>query len=88
MDISGTIYDILEFKSEFDVVDWNFGIKDLWFGIRKIPLLGQVKFGHMKEPFSLEGLTSSKYINFMERSLPTEAFAPGRNGGIKCHGRQ
>jgi len=35
----------------------------------------------MKEPMSLEAMTSSKYNVFMERSLPN-AFSPGRNTGF------
>lgn len=39
------------------------------------------KFGHVKEPFSLSELTSSKYSTFLERPMLTE-LAPGRSLGI------
>jgi phosphate-selective porin OprO/OprP len=41
------------------------------------------RIGHAKEPFSLEALTSSKYIPFMERAPVTNVIAPGRSSGIR-----
>ncbi len=43
--------------------------------------LWSFRFGHIKEPFSLEEQTSNVHITFMERGLPN-VFAPDRNMGI------
>jgi phosphate-selective porin OprO/OprP len=82
VNILSTIYDVVDFKLDVDFANIR-EIKDNWIGLKKkIPILGYIKFGHMKEPFSLEELTSGTNITFMERSLPTLAFAPGRNIGL------
>jgi phosphate-selective porin OprO and OprP len=55
-------------------------MKDMWVGY-----LGWsnsiVKVGNYKEPFSLETLTSSKYITFLERSY-ADNLSPDRNIGL------
>lgn len=82
VNILTTIYDVLDLKLDADFANVR-EIKDNWIGLKKkIPVLGYIKVGHMKEPFSLEVLTSGTNITFMERSLPTLAFAPVRNIGL------
>lgn len=44
--------------------------------------------GQTKEPFGLEELTSSKQISLIERSMATNAFAPGNNPGFEISGHQ
>ena len=56
-------------------------LKDAYIGLKNIPFVGNLRIGHVKEPFRLEMMTSSKYISFMERSF-TESFLPVRNNGI------
>ena len=81
---TGTAYDHIDFKLDIDFA--NVGdIKDVWIGYREVPFLGDIKAGHFREPVSMERLTSLTNITFMERALPTEAFAPGRNIGIMCN---
>lgn len=43
---------------------------------------GTWKFGHYKPPVSLEEMTSSRHVTFMERASFTDAFGLGRNVGI------
>jgi len=82
--IAGTVYGNVIFKAQYEFAGSNADFKDMYLGIKDIPRLGTVKVGHFKEPFSLEELTSSKYITFMERSLPG-VFAPSRNTGLGFH---
>ncbi|MFQ5718997.1 MAG: OprO/OprP family phosphate-selective porin [Acidobacteriota bacterium] len=88
---SGTIHDNVEFKAQYEFAGGDADFKDVWLGLKDLPVINHLRFGHQKEPFSLEELTSSKYITFMERALPN-LFAPGRNTGVATfntasHGR-
>lgn len=82
---SGTLYKHFEFKTQIDLADGYIEAKDVYIGLVDFPAIGNLRIGHFKEPFGLNELTSSKYIMFMERSLTTEAFAPGRNAGVMLH---
>ena len=77
--VSGTLYKRVGFKVQYDFASQD--IKDVYLSIKEIPLAGTLKIGHFKEPFSLEELTSARFITFMERSV-ANAFTPKRNTGI------
>ncbi len=82
VNLVGTFYQTVQVKVEVEFAQTR-ELKDAWIGsMKKIPVIGYVKAGNMKEPFSLEELTSFVDITFMERSLPTQAFSPNRNVGF------
>lgn len=79
--ISGLIHEQMEFKVQYDFAGDTTKFQDVYLGLTGIPYLGKIRVGHMKEPFSLEDMTSSNNITFLERALPN-AFAPSRNTGV------
>jgi len=80
-----TFYDTVDLRLDIEFANVR-EIKDNWIGLTKeVPILGYIKIGHMKEPFSIEELISGTDLTFVERSLATVAFAPGRNLGILFH---
>ncbi len=81
---SGTLYHDLAFKLQVDLSGGKADLEDAYMQFNNIPLVGSIRAGHFKEPFSLDELTSSKYTTFMERGLP-KAMAPGHNVGIMAH---
>lgn len=81
--VSGTVYDKIIFKAQYDFAGGDADFKDVWLGFEGEGY--EVKIGHYKEPFSLGELTSSKYTAFLERALPN-VFSPSRNTGISVWG--
>ena len=80
---SGLIYDNVEYKLQFGFEGGDVDLQDAYLALTDFPF-GTLKMGRFNEPFSLDELTSSKYITFMERALPN-AFSPGRNNGFMLH---
>lgn len=79
--LAAHLYGRLELKAEYDFAGGDAAFKDVFIAWDGVPGLGAVRFGHQKEPFSLEEITSSKYITFLERGLPN-LFSPSRNTGV------
>jgi len=76
------------FKTEYDFATTEAEFKDVFIGIDKIPFVGKLQAGHFKEPLGLEILTSSRFLTFLERATPMEAFLPERNIGVMASGAQ
>ena len=79
--VEGLLHKHVRFKAQYDFAGGEAGFKDMYIGLTKLRGVGNIAFGHQKEPLGLEVQTSSKYITFLERSLPS-TFAPERNTGI------
>ena len=76
------------YKFQFGITKNSFYLNDGYLQFRNIPLIQTVTFGHLKAPFSMERLASSRDTTFMERASPVDAFAPGFRGGVKGSGTQ
>jgi phosphate-selective porin OprO and OprP len=79
--VQGKLWEAWKYKLQYDFSNsGSAGIADAYI---QYSGLKQWKFtvGHFKEPFSLQNMTSSKYITFTERGLP-HLFTPNRAIGM------
>lgn len=83
---SGTLYENFVFKAQYDFANAVVGIKDLYIGAQNVPFIDTILIGHMKEPYSLEQMTSSNNITFMERGAGATLDA-ARNTGVTIYPR-
>jgi phosphate-selective porin OprO/OprP len=76
------------------MVDVDFGastgrptFKNVYFTIKELPYVQNVRFGHLKEPFGLEQQTSDLHTTFIERSMCDVGFmVPAYNNGLMMFG--
>ena len=78
------LYDRIIFKAEYEFAPSLTEFTDVYVGMKGLGPVGTVRFGHIKEPFSLEEMTSDNEITFMERALAT-VFDSSRNFGVIAH---
>ena len=96
--IEGRMYELYDFACEYDFVNQInvnnevypterdtgplTAVTDLWMQVRELPLLGTLRVGNQKDPYGYEHLTSSRWLNFMERSYSQDAFEGPFNNGF------
>ncbi|WP_168218991.1 OprO/OprP family phosphate-selective porin [Limnoglobus roseus] len=90
----GTFAKTIDFKAEFDFANAFITQTtpqraslatvptELNLTFRQLPIIGNLRIGNQKQPISFEHMTSSKYLNFLERSTSFDAFAEGFNNGF------
>jgi phosphate-selective porin OprO and OprP len=80
--VEGTLFQDWGFKSEFDFADEEVSLADVYLQYIGFDPI-EITVGHFKQPFSLQNITSSNEITFMERALTHEAFVePNRRIGM------
>lgn len=79
--ISGRVYELVDFKMQYDFAEGDGAFKGVWAELRKVPIVGRVRVGQTKEPLSLQTVTSSDDHTFIERAT-LRALTPNRNTGI------
>jgi len=96
--VEGRMYEFYDFAAEYDFIneinvnnvvfpnERDAGpitaVTDLWLQVRELPVLGVVRVGNQKDPYGFEHLTSSRWLNFMERSFSQDAFEGPFNNGF------
>ena len=96
--IEGRMYEMYDWACEYDFVNQInvnnevypterdagplTAVTDLWLQVREIPILGTVRVGNQKDPYGYEHLTSSRWLNFMERSYGQDVFEGPFNNGF------
>ncbi len=92
----GTGYGVYDFRLQMtlepeaisEAVDASFepSVKDAYFTINELPILGRMRIGNFFVPFSLEQVTNDTNNIFLERSIPTQGiFAADREVGIATY---
>ena len=97
--LDGTLYEVFEYAAEFDFVNsvrvrnqpgvsgfFDEAITsptDLWWTIKELPIVGNLRIGNQKEQIGFEHIVSSRYLPFMERSYNQDTFYGGLFNGFQ-----
>lgn len=76
-------YDRLDYAVVAEFINPNHPrFVDLFIGVKDLPGINHLRFGHFFEPFSLERTTPNRFVTFIERAAAVQTFSPARNVGL------
>ncbi len=81
----GRIGEQVRWIAEFDFSARTLQFYDVYIAVGKLPILGEVRVGHQKEPLSLETVMSGNDTTFLERTGVNPLY-PGLNWGLAIYG--
>ncbi|MBL8850776.1 MAG: hypothetical protein JNG89_13935 [Planctomycetaceae bacterium] len=93
----GTGYGVYDFRLQMTLEPESVGespignvispdVKDAYFSINEVPLLGRLRIGNFFVPFGLEQVTNDTNNIFLERSIPTQGvFCADREVGLAMY---
>jgi phosphate-selective porin OprO and OprP len=94
--MGGTLFENIDFEMEWDFINTTNAERvgsalaintpvptDMWVNFKNIPFFGNLRIGNQKPPTALEHMTSSRFLNFLERSLAFDAFIENQNNGFE-----
>lgn len=88
MGIEGEGFDTFFYRFDVDFVTFDQSttsrpvIVDAYFDTQNLPVIGNVRAGHFREPFSLDRLDSTNDLPFLERTAVVNTLVPFRNLGV------
>ena len=82
--MEGNFWQTFEYRWNFALENSAFNsvnVDEFWVGVNKVPLIGTIRAGHVKNAMGLEGdmVSSSRCMTFMERSSYSEAIELNQN---------
>lgn len=81
LNVSGKVFNDWVYKAEYDFANDSTALKDAYIGYTGFDDIS-FRLGHIKEPLTMDTMTSSLHGLFVERSAAATIFHPIRNIGI------
>jgi len=82
----GQLAEFTRYSIEFDfAVTGRPSFMDVWGEQANLPFFGTVRIGHFRQPTTMDGLTSIRHLEFLERNAAFQAMDPFRRTGIMAY---
>lgn len=82
----GNVSDFTTYSIEMDFATAGRpSFMDVWGEQQQLPFFGNLRIGHFRQPTNMDSWTPVRQLEFLERSLPFQAFDPFRRVGIMAY---